>query len=138
MNSVEEFDKLFELTKEEQLEHDAQMLAFQFLIRIDEVMENQNMPKKVLAEKVGTSASFITQLFRGDRKPSWAMLAKMQKVLNLKFNILTETELNNLIASEINDYHKKWNRKRAYEKSKGLAENFDSMMFVDNDYALAG
>jgi transcriptional regulator with XRE-family HTH domain len=116
------WDDLLALSPEEQLEHDAQMLAFQFLIRIDEVMENQNMPKKVLAEKVGTSASFITQLFRGDRKPSWAMLAKMQKVLDLKFNILTEIELNNLIASEINDYHKKWNRKRAYDKSKGFGK----------------
>lgn len=45
------------------------------------------MSKKLLAEKVNTSASYITQLFRGDSLPNFNILAKMQRVLGLKFEI---------------------------------------------------
>lgn len=138
MSLKTEWDKLLELTPEEQTEHEASMLAFQFLGRIDETMIQQNMSKKKLAEKVGTSPSFITQLFRGDRKPNWNILAKMQKELGIEFVVTTPPEIEEVISSEIKEYHRKWNKKRAYEKNKGLEENYDSILFVDKDYALAG
>lgn len=53
-------------------------------------MKDQNISKKELAQNVGTSASFITQLFRGDRRPNWSMLAKMSHVLKLEFKVMTD------------------------------------------------
>ncbi len=139
MDDLKELKDLLTLSVEEQLEHDAQMLAFQFLGRIDEAMIEQKLSKKDLAKKVGTSPSFITQLFRGDRKPSWNILVKMGKALNLDFRVNTNSEIEELIENTILDYHKKWNKKRAYEKTTGVSESFESLMFVEKeDYALAG
>jgi ribosome-binding protein aMBF1 (putative translation factor) len=67
-----------------------QILAFKFLSEVDEAMEKQGMKKKELARKVGTSASFITQLFMGDRKPNWELLARMAEALDLDFYVTTK------------------------------------------------
>ena len=87
------FDELLAFEdKSEKVEFDAGLLAMRFLGLADAEMARQKISKKELAASVGTSASFITQMFRGDRKPSWTMLAKMQDALDLKFKISTETE----------------------------------------------
>ncbi len=141
MSLKEKFDKLLAFENDqEQFEHEAQMLAFQFLAKIDKKMEKLEMSKKELAQRVGTSPSFITQMFRGDRKPNWNILAKMQKELNLEFKIVTNNELKEIISQEISEYHRKWIKSREYEKIKGLPERFESVLSIEeeNDYALAG
>jgi ribosome-binding protein aMBF1 (putative translation factor) len=89
------FDELFKsFTDEELLEQEARLLSFQFLSEIESAMERQRMSKKELAEKVNTSASYITQLFRGDRLANFNILAKIQRALDLKFEIIgKETHL---------------------------------------------
>ena len=137
----DQFDELLAFKSlEEQIEHDAQMLAFQFLSKVDLAMAELNISKKMLAKKVGTSPSFITQLFRGDRKPNWNILAKMQQELNLDFKLFSGKELDKLIALELMDYHRKWHKTNAYYKKTGLINEYGSIMSIveDNDYALAG
>ncbi len=74
-------------TKAEKLENRASLLSLIFMSWIDNEMEKQNMSKKELALKVGTSASYITQLFLGDKKPNWNILAKMEDALGIEFSI---------------------------------------------------
>lgn len=139
MSLKSEWDKVLELSSEEQIEQDGLILAFQFLSRIDKARMDQGLSKKELAIKVGTSASFITQLFSGDRKPSWNMLAKMQKELSIEFEIHTGEEIQDFLEDEIMDYHKKWSNTLVYHINKSQAENFDHVFsVVDKDYALAG
>lgn len=139
MSLKSEWDKLLELSPEEQIEQDALILGFQFLSRIDKARLDQGLTKKELASKVGTSASFITQLFSGDRKPSWNLLAKMQKELSIEFKIHTGEEIRDLLNEGIMDYYKKWNNTQSYKKNEWQAENFDHIIsVVDKDYALAG
>jgi len=89
-NINELFENSFnELSAEEKTGHNAGLLAMKFLGLVDAEMEARQISKKELAQKVGTSASFITQLFMGDRKPSWNMLAKMEEALDLRFEITT-------------------------------------------------
>lgn len=76
-------------TEQEKWAQKGQVLAFRFLSELDEAMEKQKMKKKELAEKVGTSASYITQLFMGDRKPNWEVLAKMADALDVDFYVTT-------------------------------------------------
>lgn len=84
----EAFDELFKsFTDEELIDQEARLLSFRFLSEIEAAMEKQKMSKKLLAEKVNTSASYITQLFRGDRLPNFNILAKIQKALGLNFEI---------------------------------------------------
>lgn len=123
------------LSPDERIEQDAMMLASQFLSRIDTAMADQGVSKKQLAAKVGTSPAFITQLFMGDRKPNWLILAKMQKELGLEFKVMDTHELDSHIASELLDYHRKWIKTRQYEAKNGSNPS-EAIMSID--YALAG
>lgn len=76
--------------QEEKHEHKTQLLGFKFLSEIDEAMEKQNMKKKELAKIVGTSASYITQLFMGDRNPNFSIIQKMGDALDIEFYISTK------------------------------------------------
>ena len=78
---------LMDFTEEESIEINASVLALQFLGLVDEKMKETGMSKKELADRIGTSVSYLTQLFRGNRKPSWEILAKMSLVLGLEFKI---------------------------------------------------
>ncbi|MES2447152.1 MAG: helix-turn-helix transcriptional regulator [Bacteroidota bacterium] len=82
------FNEILSISSEqERLELEAQSLAFSFLAEIDKAMSEQKMSKKALAESIGTSASYITQLFRGDRLPNFINLAKMKEALGMEFDI---------------------------------------------------
>jgi ribosome-binding protein aMBF1 (putative translation factor) len=83
-----EFEDLFSFaSKEEEIEHDAKMLMFNFLDKVQKIADEKKLSRKELAEKVGTSASYITQLFRGDKLVNMTIIAKFQKELGFKFNI---------------------------------------------------
>lgn len=133
----QQLDDLLAKNPQEQIDFDAQMLTFQFLSRVDAAMADQGMSKKHLASSIGTSPAFITQLFRGDRKPNWSILAKMQKELGLKFRVLDGSELNELVRDEMLDYHRKWVKSRKYEARKGMDAS-EAIMSIEDDYALAG
>lgn len=84
----EAFDQFFNsFTEEEKLESSARLLMFRFLSIIEVRCEELGWNRKQLAQKVGTSASYITQLFRGDKLINMLTLAKFQKALGLEFEI---------------------------------------------------
>lgn len=84
----EAFDQFFNsFSEEEKLESSARLLMFRFLSIIEVRCEELGWNRKQLAEKVGTSASYITQLFRGDKLVNMLTLAKFQKALGLEFEI---------------------------------------------------
>ncbi len=94
------FEHLFEFnTEKEEIEHLTNVLSMAFLSNIEELMERSNMSRKQLAEKVGTSASYITQLFRGDKLLNLEMIAKFQKVFDVSFEIRT---IDNQIQESVN------------------------------------
>lgn len=82
------FDQFFESFSEEELqEQQARLLAFKFLSEVEKAMEKEGMNRKELAQEIGTSASYVTQLFRGDRLLNFNTLAKMVRALGLDFEI---------------------------------------------------
>jgi hypothetical protein len=73
------FESLFSFkSKEEELDHNAQMLSFNFLSEFEKLFPN--IKKKELAVALGTSPSYITQLFQGDKLINLITLAKLQEV----------------------------------------------------------
>ncbi|MGB0789103.1 MAG: helix-turn-helix domain-containing protein [Marinirhabdus sp.] len=69
------------------IEHETKMLMYRFLSIVDYIMEAQNISKKELARMIGTSPSYITQLFNGRKLINLTTLAKIQNALDMKFKI---------------------------------------------------
>ncbi|MBL0912098.1 MAG: helix-turn-helix transcriptional regulator [Bacteroidia bacterium] len=65
----------------------AEMLSFRFISEIDRLMERDDMSKKELAALLGTSASYITQLFKGDKLLNMEILARIELVFKVQFGI---------------------------------------------------
>ncbi len=96
-NSAEEirneFQKLFEKSPEEQVEHRAQLLSYIFLSEAQKSMDRKGWTRKQLADEIGTSASYLTQLFRGDRLLNFKTVAKIERAMDIRFDInATESE----------------------------------------------
>ena len=75
-------------SREEKLELETLMLSTKFLSEIERVCQNNNILKKDLAGMIGTSPSFITQLFRGNKIVNLETLAKIQLALGISFDIM--------------------------------------------------
>lgn len=137
-----EWDTLFDsMSQEDQIASKADLLAMQFLGLVDKKMEDLDLTKKELAKKIGTSASFITQLFRGDRKPNWNILAKMSMELGLDFKVMTEEHIQDRLNEELMIYHQRWAKTQEYLKLKKQVTNPQIVMavnFAGEDYAMAG
>lgn len=85
---LESFNSLFaDLTEEDILDNESKLIMFRFLDVIERKREQLGWTRKELAQKIGTSASYITQLMRGDKLINMNMLAKMQRALNINFEI---------------------------------------------------
>jgi plasmid maintenance system antidote protein VapI len=85
----EDFESLFSFaSEEEELEHDAQMIMYKFLEEL-EVNSNtgRKLKKKDLARAINKSPSFISQLYAGEKLLSLNLIAKIQKVFNISFEI---------------------------------------------------
>ncbi|SEF67263.1 helix-turn-helix domain-containing protein [Algoriphagus boritolerans] len=138
-----EWENLFnEISHEDRVSSLADVLALQFLGLVDRKMELEKISKKELAKKIGTSASFITQLFRGDKKPNWNILAKMSMELGLEFKVMTEELLQEKVQEELIAYHKRWSKTQEYLKLKEQVTNPQLVMAVsqtgEDEYAMAG
>jgi transcriptional regulator with XRE-family HTH domain len=88
-NISNEFEGFFSFKNEkEELKHEAYMIMFRFLSELEKVLaKGDTLKKKELADKLGVSSSFITQLFNGNKLMNLTMLAKIQEVFNITFDI---------------------------------------------------
>lgn len=89
----------FEDDKEE-IKHKAHILMFRFLSEIEEITEERKLKKKDLAKIIGTSPSYVTQLFRGDKLINLETLAKLEKGLNIDFEIKIKTQESDIDMSK--------------------------------------
>lgn len=72
---------------ERETKHLAQMLMYRFLSEVERLMDERKISKKELAAKIGVSASYITQLYRGTKPLNMETLAKMELALDFRFDI---------------------------------------------------
>lgn len=87
------FDALFDdFTDEEKLEQEGRLIGFRFLSEVEHVLDERNMTRKELAEAMGISPSFLTQLFTGAKPLSDKHKALFQRVLGIRFLITAEVE----------------------------------------------
>jgi transcriptional regulator with XRE-family HTH domain len=110
-------------TDEEKLMFEAEMLHLATMQLVAQLMKENNMNKKQLAEALNTSQSFITQLFSGDKLLNFKLLAKLQRVFNVSFSINAGSRhlVNNSVDSS-NDIKikKRYIARAASRKNVGL------------------
>lgn len=82
----EQFESIFNnKTIEEELRLESYLLMASFLSEIELILEKRRVTKANLAMQVGTSPSYLTQVFNGDKPLNFVTLAKIQKALNIQF-----------------------------------------------------
>jgi transcriptional regulator with XRE-family HTH domain len=85
------FDSLFKFADEQDRnEVEAKALMARFLSELQPVIEERKLKRKELAELIGTSASYLTQLYRGHKLINLVTLAKLERVLGVRFSIALE------------------------------------------------
>lgn len=62
-------------------------ISNRFLQHILDYMEEKNMTRKTLASLIGTSPSYITQLFNNTRTLNLVTIAKIEQALNVRFEV---------------------------------------------------
>lgn len=77
-------------TKEEKYEMEKQRIHFMFFSKIEKIMSEQGISRKELASKVGTSPSYITQLFRGTKIANLDILSKINIEMDVSMDIGVE------------------------------------------------
>lgn len=83
-----DFAHLFDFTSEkEELKHDAKILMFRFLSEIERLSE-EPLLQKDFAKATKTSASFVNQLFKGDKIANLITLAKLQRAFDVTFEVV--------------------------------------------------
>ena len=109
-------------TEQEKIENDARLMMFRFLEIIDRKREELGLNRKQLAEKLGTSASYITQLYRGDKLVNMITLAKFQKTLGLEFEIVEKKSY----EETVNSYSPRGDGKGLWVYHKFGTPNYDT------------
>ena len=89
--------------QEEKIDKETLHLHFTFLSEIEKIIKDRKISKKELAEKVNTSASYITQLFRGDKIVNLEMLTKIKMILEIDYHltVLENTEEESVVSFKV-------------------------------------
>lgn len=65
-----------------------EMISLDFLEKIRQEIDNRKISKKELANRLGTSPSYVTQLFQGDKLINVRLLTKIKRALGGRIEIL--------------------------------------------------
>jgi transcriptional regulator with XRE-family HTH domain len=76
-----------EETTEQRDDRAALVLSSRFLSEVERIMTERGITRKALAADIGTSASYVTQLFRGDCTLNLLTAARLQRVLGIDFRV---------------------------------------------------
>lgn len=78
----------------EEIDHKKRMIMYRFLSEVERVTEEKRLSRKELAKLIGTSASYITQLYRGSKIINLETLAKLEYALKVSFDISAKSNDN--------------------------------------------
>lgn len=106
---MQELESLLNFGSEnEKLELEAELLHLKFVGVIEELMEQENITKAELAERLSTSKSYITQLFTGDKLFNMKTLVKLQRALNFNFKVDADRKKPFFKVVECNKFRKRF------------------------------
>ncbi len=94
------------LTIENPIEFVAETIHADFICLIEQIMKEQGLSYKELAEKLGTSKGYVSQLFNGKKLVNLEMIARLQKVLDIQFEIVPRKQVTQQVPANL--FHSMW------------------------------
>ncbi|MFA8342048.1 MAG: helix-turn-helix domain-containing protein [Rhodothermaceae bacterium] len=73
---------------DEKINFEAEILSLNVMHKVKNLMDENNMNKKQLADKLNVSRAYVTRLFSADKLVNFKVLAKLQRVFDIKFDII--------------------------------------------------
>lgn len=134
------FDDLFK-ELDNNFDIDAKVIASKFLNEVKDIAEVRKINRKKLAEMIGTSPSYLTQLYRGTKLMNLVTMAKLKKALDLEVEI---TVTNNVYGFEVeeNRFEHFYSTHKCLHKeiTWGVIKNYNDFNsnannYLDNDRA---
>lgn len=76
-------------TDEDLIQEDEFMLMANYLSELERLkrLEGLKLKRNELADQIGVSASYLTQVFNGDKPLNFYTIAKIQRALNIRFHV---------------------------------------------------
>lgn len=93
--------KVFNPKGEALIEANAYLLMGGYLKQIEEVLDKKQLTQKQLAEKIGVSASYLSQFFNLNKIVNFKTLAKIELALDIKFKLIPQAN-NNIVINKHN------------------------------------
>lgn len=113
-----------------------ELLSNKFLNIVHDYMQENDLSRKDLAAMIGTSPSYITQLFNNTRIINLSTIAKIEIALDLKFNVVAGEPVDwRMYGTPITTQQAAFFP--AFFKGEDWSEVVDDKVFavaVDNDY----
>lgn len=75
------------ISEEDQIDIEASVLMLNFLAEIENIQKIRGIDRMSLAKSINISPSYLTQVFRGNKPLNFKTLAKIQKALNIRFEV---------------------------------------------------
>lgn len=91
----------------ERIETKALFIQLDILDEVKKMMKSSNLSRKELADKLDKSASFVSQLFSGDKKLNLKIIAQFQEIFDAKFVPLFKDYSEYSVSLNKNTYHNK-------------------------------
>lgn len=90
-----ELDDLFgEIDDKELVAFNAKMIQLDFIQMLDGILKDKDISYAVLANKLGVSKSYISQLYSAKKKINLTTLSKLCKILDIEFEIKPKMRIN--------------------------------------------
>lgn len=77
------------ISEEDKIDITASVLMLYFMAEVENIQKIKGIDRKTLANMIGTSPSYLTQIFSGNKLLNFKTLAKIQKALNIRFEVKT-------------------------------------------------
>ncbi len=80
-------NRLTAKSEEDLIKEEEDILMANYLSEIERIQRKDGINRKELAKNIKTSPSYLTQVFRGDKPLNFYTIAKIQRALNIRFQV---------------------------------------------------
>lgn len=118
-------------TQDELDERDSHILMANYLSEVERIKHITGLKGKELAKKVNISHSYLSQVFRGVKPLNFLTIAKIQRVLGIKFTVKVNAQDNSLCIVDDEMFLKNIQQYRSSSKGTWI---YKSISFTTPNY----